>query len=156
MKPPNLSKNKTIKGVELTLLKIIDVQGGDVLHAMKTSDAGFAGFGEAYFSTIEFEAIKAWKRHRQMTLNLIVPTGAVRLVMYDDRPESTTLNLFQEVILSRENYYRLTIPPMVWLGFQGVGKGDSVMLNISDIKHQPHEADRLQKNQINYNWRECK
>ena len=65
----------------LTPLKIIPVPGGDVLHAMKYSDKGFTGFGEAYFSTIEPGIIKAWKRHRKMTLNLIVPFGAIRFTV---------------------------------------------------------------------------
>ena len=47
-----------INGVNITPLSIIDTKGGDVLHAMKMSDHGYSGFGEAYFSTIEPQAIK--------------------------------------------------------------------------------------------------
>ena len=42
-----------IEGVIFTPLSIIDTEGGDVLHAMKSGDPGFFGFGESYFSTIE-------------------------------------------------------------------------------------------------------
>ena len=61
-----------IGGVILTPLKIIDVEGGDVLHGMKKSDTGYMGFGEAYFSMIKPGVIKAWKRHQKMTLNILV------------------------------------------------------------------------------------
>ena len=141
-----------IDGVVITAQKIIEVPGGDVLHAMKSSDQGFCGFGEAYFSTVEPDAIKAWKRHQEMVLNLVVPVGAVKFVLFDDRPDSATSQQFQEVTLSRENYNRLTVPPMVWTGFQGVSQVTSILLNVANIEHQPTEADRLPLNEINYEW----
>src|SRR6059058_200930 len=103
-----------ISGIKITSLKQIPVPGGDVLHALKAADPGFAGFGEAYFSIIDPGIVKAWKRHREMTLNLVVPVGAIRFVIYDDRGGSATKGAFEEVVLSRENYCRLTIPPMLW------------------------------------------
>ena len=39
-----------INGVLVTPLSIINTKGGDVLHAMKSIDQGYLGFGEAYFS----------------------------------------------------------------------------------------------------------
>jgi len=141
-----------IEGLLITPTKIISTLGGDVFHAMKKSDLGYAGFGEAYFSTIEPNAIKAWKRHREMTLNLLVPIGEVRFVIHDDRPYSLTQGIFQQVTLSRENYKRLTIPPLVWVGFQGMGVERAMLLNIADIQHDPIEMDRKSLEDIPYNW----
>ena len=62
-----------IEDVVLTPLKIIDAPDGRVFHAIKNIDPGFDDFGEAYFSEINSKKIKAWKRHREMTLNLVVP-----------------------------------------------------------------------------------
>ena len=59
-------------GVLLTPLKIIEREQGNVMHALKNSDAGFDGFGEAYFTFVNNGVIKGWKKHREMTLNLIV------------------------------------------------------------------------------------
>ena len=42
-----------IKGVVITPLAVIDIVGGNVLHGMKCSDLGYAGFGEAYLSMVE-------------------------------------------------------------------------------------------------------
>ena len=78
------------------------------MHAMKKSNVGYSGFGEAYFSQVESGVIKAWKRHHEMTLNLVVPVGAIHFVLYDDRHNSSTCSEFQQVTLSTENYYRLT------------------------------------------------
>jgi len=140
-----------IKGLKITPLDIIQTAGGNVMHAMKKSDTGFVQFGEAYFSNIEYQAVKAWKRHHSMTLNLVVPVGRVKFVILDDRMQDKPE--LQEVIISMENYCRITIPPMVWLGFQGLSKGNSVLLNIADMEHDPEEVDRKTITQIDYDWR---
>jgi dTDP-4-dehydrorhamnose 3,5-epimerase len=139
-----------IEGVIITQLDIIDTPGGNVMHAMKVTSAGYSKFGEAYFSQAHSGAIKAWKRHKAMVLNLVVPVGAIRFVLYDDR--KTSGGKFQEVILSKENYCRLTIPPMIWVGFQGLDSDVSLLLNIANIVHLPEESDRKPIDSIKYEW----
>lgn len=142
----------TIDGIILTPLKNIPCPSGNVLHAVKKSDVGFHVFGEAYFSTIDFNAIKAWKKHKQMTLNLIVPVGKIKFVMYDDRQNSRTKGNFYEVILSLENYQRLTIPSNIWMGFKGLVRDINMLLNIADFEHDPSEAEMLEIDKIDYRW----
>jgi len=141
-----------IEGVILTPLSIIDTKGGDVLHAMKASDVGFNGFGESYFSTVESKAIKGWKLHREMVLNLVVPVGSVRFVVFDERENSKTMGQFSEIMLSRDNYGRLTIPPKLWVGFQGLDEQESLLLNIASISHDPDEVERRALKEIDYSW----
>jgi dTDP-4-dehydrorhamnose 3,5-epimerase len=141
-----------IDGIKISPLKQIAVPGGNVFHAMKNSDKGYNGFGEAYFSNIEPKAIKAWKRHKEMTLNLIVPVGTIRFVIYDDRKTSTSFDCFNEVTLSQENYHRLTVPPMVWMGFQCVGNVAAMVLNIASIPHRINEVDKKEIKDILFNW----
>ena len=141
-----------IKGVIESPLKIIPVEGGDVLHGMKSSDQGFQGFGEAYFSSLHFNAVKAWKRHREMTMNFLVPVGAVQIVVVDDRDLENVL--VQNYRLSRERYSRLTIPPMLWVGLQGLSKTTSLLLNLASTEHDPAEVDRKGADAFFFNWRE--
>ena len=141
-----------IEGLSITPLRIIDTFSGDVLHVMKEGDDGYADFGEAYFSTVEYNSVKAWKRHHKMVLNLVVPVGEVRFVIYDDRQNSSTVGVFQEITLSKKNYSRLTVPPLVWLGFQGLEQGMNLLLNIASIPHNPNEVDRKLFNAIDYDW----
>ena len=130
-----------IEGIELTPLKIIPNELGDVLHGMKASETTYRGFGEAYFSTVKKSVVKGWKKHLRMTLNLVVPTGSIRFVAYDDRDESNTCGQFFEVKLSKDNYYRLTSPPGIWLSFEGVGDGLNLLLNLASIEHDPTEVE---------------
>jgi dTDP-4-dehydrorhamnose 3,5-epimerase len=142
-----------IQGVKVSPLKIIDVNGGNVLHAMKATDSGYCGFGEAYFSKIENKVVKGWKRHKEMTLNIVVPIGSIRFVLYDSRDLSSTYGHFYEAILSNNNYNRITVPPMIWMGFQGLEKGFSMLLNLADMPHDKGEVEEKELNKIKYDWR---
>jgi dTDP-4-dehydrorhamnose 3,5-epimerase len=133
----------TIEGVYLTPLRLIKGESGDVMHALKQHDDSFHGFGEAYFSTVHALAVKGWKKHRKMILNVIVPVGVIKFVLFDDRLGSISYQTFQEIILSLENYQRLTVPPGIWMAFQGLGEYDNILLNIASIPHDPLETDSL-------------
>ncbi len=142
-----------IEGVELYPLKQISVDKGNIFHALKSTDEGYAGFGEAYFSQIESGAVKGWKRHNRMPLNLIVPVGAIKFVVYDDREGSATCGAFQEIIISvKDNYQRLVVAPGLWMAFMGADSKTSMLMDIIPEPHDPSEADRLDLEVINYNF----
>ena len=126
-------------------LKKFQLEGGDVLHALKESENEFFGFGEAYFSTIRFNKIKAWKRHLKMTMNLIVPIGEVQFNFYDFER-----NILENIIIGQKNYCRITVPPMVWFGFKGLSSNTSYILNISNISHDPLEVERQPLSFLNF------
>lgn len=132
-------KINELEGIILTPLKIIPGEKGSVLHAMKKIDPGFSGFGEAYFSTVNKGEVKGWKKHKEMTLNLIVISGNIKFIAYDDRNQSKTKGEFGSVELSRENYYRLTVPPQIWLSFKGIAE-ENTLLNLANLLHDPDEA----------------
>jgi dTDP-4-dehydrorhamnose 3,5-epimerase len=141
-----------IAGIGLTKLAIIPNPDGDVLHAIRADSPGFRDFGEAYFSTVGRGRVKAWKRHRSMTLNIIVPVGEIRFVIHDDRPDSPSNGLTEAIDLSRRHYFRLTVPPGLWTGFMGLGEGISLLLNVTDIPHDPLEVDRRAAETIAFVW----
>ena len=132
-----------INDIMLTPLKIIPAGSGEVMHALKNSEISFHGFGEAYFSTVANHTAKGWKKHRLMISNLIVPSGKIRFILYDDRLGSPNFKELQEVILSRENYQRLTVPSGIWMAFQGLSDETNMLLNISSIPHDPAETESL-------------
>jgi len=131
-------------GVVLTPLKQIFNPKGDIFHAMKKSDSGFDGFGEAYFSTINRGDIKGWKKHTKMTLNLVVVSGEIEFVVYNGEE-------FFSVKLSHNNYQRLTVRPNLWMAFRGIGE-NNMLLNIANIEHDPNEAENRDLESIIYEW----
>jgi dTDP-4-dehydrorhamnose 3,5-epimerase len=137
----------SVNQIVVTPLKRISVVGGDVLHAMKCSDPGFVDFGEAYFSQIELGAVKAWKRHLRMTLNFVVPVGAVKFVFVDDE------GAMREEVLALDRYARLTVPPGIWFGFKGLVAPYSLLLNVADIPHDPDEIERKDAGAFLFDWK---
>lgn len=129
--------------------KIIALSNGDVMHALKNNSEGFNGFGEAYFSKVNYNSIKAWKKHKKMNLNLLVPHGKVCFVVLNQEKGK---DIFNKYILSSENYYRLTIPEGICFGFKGLFNPYSIVLNISDIIHSEEEVKKIDVNEIKYNW----
>jgi len=136
-----------LDSIQVTPLARISTIGGDVMHALKKTDVGFAGFGEAYFSWIGSHAVKAWKCHTRMTMNLVVPVGRVRFVFC-----TTGGTLFREEVIGDERYARLTVPPGIWFGFQGLAEHQSLLMNLASIQHDPAESKRCGLSEIQYNW----
>ena len=133
-------------GVTLTPLKQITHPKGDIFHAMKASDDGFSGFGEAYFSTVNQGEVKGWKKHTDMTLNLVVVIGEIEFVVYDD-------NRFYGVKLSKNNYQRLTVESGLWLAFRGISV-ENMLLNLASIEHNTNESENVDMYGFDYNWNE--
>ena len=131
-------------GVILTPLKQIPHPRGDIFHAMKASDDGFSGFGEAYFSTVNKGETKGWKKHTRMTLNIVVPIGAIDFVIYNEKSKQ-----YFRVTLSNKNYQRLTINPDLWVSFTGV-KESNMLLNIANIEHDLNESFNIDLDAFNY------
>ncbi len=143
-----------IQGVSIVPLLQITDERGKVMHVLKSTDDHFIQFGEIYFSTVFPGAIKGWHIHSKMTINYAVPIGRVKLVLYDDRNGSPTQGQIQEIFIGPDNYVLVTVPPMVWNGFKGVGLVESLVANCASIPHDPTEITRLDPfdKSIPYDW----
>jgi len=136
-----------VNHILITPLQRIELTEGDVLHGIKRNDPGYVDFGEAYFSIVKNGAIKAWKRHLRMTLNLIVPVGSVHIVFMDES------GVFREETVGEERYVRLTVPPGVWFGLHGLSTPYSLLMNVADIPHDSNEVERKAIGEIMFDWR---
>jgi dTDP-4-dehydrorhamnose 3,5-epimerase len=143
-----------IDGVIITPLKQILDERGKIMHMMRGDAADFHGFGEIYFSCVHPGAIKGWHIHKEMFLNYAVPHGNIKFVLYDDRASSATRGELQEIFMGPDNYCLVTVPPMVWNGFKGIGQEMAIVANCTSIAHRADEIDRLDPfdPSIPYNW----
>ena len=137
-----------IEEIEISNLKIINTLGGNVFHILKSHESSFKSFGEAYFSSIDFGVIKGWKFHTEMTSNIVVPVGLIKFVFWD--PDY--IDEYRSETIGENRYSRLTIPPKIWFGFQGVSTNPSLLLNISNIEHDANEVIRKEIKEVNYKW----
>lgn len=143
-----------IDGVIVTPLRQILDERGKVMHMLKVGDPYFQQFGEIYFSCVYPGAIKGWHIHKEMVLNYAVPHGNIKFVLYDDRSTSPTRGELQEIFLGPDNYCLVTVPPLVWNGFKGIGKEMAIVANCSSIPHRADEINRLDPfdPSIPYDW----
>ena len=144
-----------IQDVKSKRLSQFNSPQGRVMHMLRNDSPNYTQFGEIYFSTINPNAIKAWRRHKVMTANITVIIGEVRIILFDDRKTSRSFGKFQEFILSQQNYHLVTIPPNIWTGFQSIDINESIIANLASIPHDPNEMERLDYNSslIPYRWR---
>jgi len=133
----------TLEGVFWEPKKVIGDSQGVVLHHLRSDDPRFAGFGEIYCSAVPHGVVRAWKLHKKICQRMIVPVGKVRFVLYDPRKGSPTHGKIQEIELSRENHGLFGIPPGIWYGFEGLGPGESIIVNCANEPHDPGEVERL-------------
>jgi dTDP-4-dehydrorhamnose 3,5-epimerase len=143
-----------ISGVIVTPLTQIADERGKVMHMLRSDAPHFISFGEIYFSCIYPGAIKGWHRHTRMTLNYAVPQGRIKFVLYDNRPDSPTKGQLEELFLGPDSYALVTVPPMIWNGFKGIGTEMAIVANCASVPHRPSEIERLDPfaPTIPYDW----
>jgi dTDP-4-dehydrorhamnose 3,5-epimerase len=143
-----------IDGVVVTPLRQFMDERGKVMHMLRADSPVFQSFGEIYFSTVHPGAIKGWHIHKRMVLNYAVPHGHIKFVLYDDRDGSPTKGEIQEIFQGPESYSLVTVPPLVWSGFKGIGTETAIVANCASIAHDPDEIDRMDPfdPRIPYDW----
>src|SRR5438270_66589 len=90
------------------------VEDGADAYLLLADAPHFERFGEIYFSVVYPGAIKAWHLHKRMTLNYAVVSGAIKLVLYDDRDGGPTHGELMELFIGDGNYCLVTVPAGVW------------------------------------------
>lgn len=145
-----------IEGVRFKPLQQIHDERGAVYHWLRSDSPLFSSFGEVYFSVINPGAVKAWKSHKRMTQNLVVPTGKVLVVVYDGRPNSATFQKLEKFELGENSYSLLQLPPGVWYGFKGLSLSPAVIGNCTTICHDPRESQSKPENspEIPFYWQD--
>lgn len=143
-----------IEGVRVLPLQQIADERGKIMHMLRATDPYFQRFGEIYFSVVHPGVVKGWHLHTRMTLNYAVVSGTIKLVLYDDRPDSPTRGEIMELFPGEAQYNLVTIPPGVWNGFKGLGTTDAIVANCSTDPHDPDEIRRMDPTggAIPYDW----
>jgi dTDP-4-dehydrorhamnose 3,5-epimerase len=83
-----------------------------------------------------------------MTLNLVVPVGEVRFVFVSQEDSQQV----REERIGNGNYARITVPPRLWFGFQGVATENSLVLNMANILHDPTEVLKHDLSFFSFDW----
>jgi|TARA_B100000073_G_C23706777_1_gene562615 dTDP-4-dehydrorhamnose 3,5-epimerase len=138
-----------IDGLIITDLHKFSNENGSVYHGMRKTDPGYNGFEEIYFSYIKPGSLKAWKMHKKMTLNLVVPVGDVRF-NFIEVDNKRNINERYEIIIGTSNYSRITVPPGIIFGFKGLSDSINIVTNISNLIHDDNECENIDKKSFEF------
>ena len=143
-----------INDVEITILKNVCDERGRIMHMLKSTDRNFEKFGEIYFSIAYPGVIKGWHEHTKQIQNYCVIEGMIKLVMFDNRQDSTTYKKIQELFIGDENYCLVTIPTGIIMGYKCIGSKKSILANCSTLPHDPTEMISYEPlgEKVPYNW----
>ena len=142
-----------INDVIIQDLKIIPDERGSIMHMIKNKNNDFV-FGEIYFSTSYPNVIKGWHEHTKQTQNYAVIKGMIKLVLYDNRENSSTYKKIQEIFIGSKNYKLVTIPPGIINGYKNICNEEVIVANCSDLPHDDSEMLRYDPLDcfIQYDW----
>ncbi len=143
-----------IEGVKVVPLRQISDERGTVMHMLKRTDPHFIQFGEIYFTTVHPGVVKGWHKHQRMALNYACVYGRIKLVLYDDREDSSTRGEVMELFLGPDDYHLVQIPTNVWNSFKGLGEQTSIIANCATEPHTKEftSSEDPYEGSIPYTW----
>jgi dTDP-4-dehydrorhamnose 3,5-epimerase len=95
-----------------------------------------------YAITIRPGRIKGWGMHRLQHDRYWLPSGQLRVVLYDDREGSATRGRFEQFHFTDASPGLLRIPPGVWHADQNWGDRDAVILNFPTVAYDAANPDK--------------
>ncbi len=96
-----------------------------------------------YQCSIRPKKIKGWVVHRQQDDRLFISRGTLRIVLFDNRPESPTHKLLNVNTFSERNRALVVIPRGVFHAVQNVGDTEAVFINMPTRPYDHEDPDKL-------------
>jgi dTDP-4-dehydrorhamnose 3,5-epimerase len=131
-----------IEGVQTREVKNI-VTGNGVTTELFRKDWGIASaeVTAMIYVTLRPGAVSAWHMHRLKTDHLFAVGGALRVVLWDDREDSSTRGRVDVLNLSPMRPMLVVIPPGVWHGVQVLGNEPGAFVNFFDREYDYEDPD---------------
>lgn len=141
--PEGQSTAPLIDGVQLRAAVTIPDARGTICEiynpAWNFSDAPLV---YVYQITVRPGRIKGWVVHREQDDRLFISQGTLRIVLYDDRADSPTYKMLNELFLSDLNRGLVFIPRGVYHAIQNVGHTDALFINMPTRAYNHANPDK--------------
>ena len=141
--PPNPSTKVRIKGVEVKGLRWIPDERGRLLEILRCDDAIFRQFGQVYVTTTLPGVVKAWHYHKRQDDYFTCLRGMVKLVIYDNRPDSPTHATLNEFYLGEFRPEVIVVPRLCYHGWKCVSQEEAFILNCVTEPYNHKEPDEF-------------
>ncbi|MCK4257697.1 MAG: dTDP-4-dehydrorhamnose 3,5-epimerase family protein [Halanaerobiales bacterium] len=145
-----------IEGVKIKNLKTIPDERGRLIEILREDDELFIRFGQIYMTTAYSGVVKAWHYHKKQFDHFVIIKGMMKVVLYDEREDSSTYKEVNEFFMGEFNPILLQIPPNVYHGFKCISEGEAIVINIPTQKYDYDDPDEYRvdphDNDIPYDW----
>jgi dTDP-4-dehydrorhamnose 3,5-epimerase len=100
--------------------------------------------------------VKGWAVHYEQIDRYFFYEGTLKLVLYDDRSDSPTHGMINELYFSEANRSLVMVPPHVYHAVHNVGSTDGLMINFPSHPYRHADPDKytlpLQNDLIPYKF----
>ncbi len=145
-----------IDGVALRSAMVLPDERGRLGEIMRADDPWFEKFGQVYYTTTYPGVVKAWHYHKKQTDHFYVIKGTVKIVLYDDRKDSSTFGSVNQLYLGEHCPGLVRIPPGIQHGWMCVGQSEAFIVNIVSEMYNYADPDEYRtdphENHIPYVW----
>ena len=145
-----------IDGVGVKPLKWMTDERGKLMEILRCDDEVFTTFGQVYVTTCFPNVVKGWHYHKKQDDCMAVIKGMAKIVLYDDREDSTTRGIVNEFFIGEDNPALITIPVQVMHGFKAYGMEPAYIVNTVTEPYNREEPDEYRidpfDNDIPYDW----
>tara|TARA_Y100000591_G_C21642816_1_gene598761 strand:- start:120 stop:524 length:405 start_codon:yes stop_codon:yes gene_type:complete len=131
--------------IKINKLNRIKNSKGDIIKLL--DDKKLKSSFEIYLSLINKNQIKAWKKNNINKTEIIVLTGKVKFVFYDELN-----NIFKKSIISHDSNSKIIILKGIWYGFQNIFTSQSKLLSLTYPRFTENNIQRKKIEEFNYNW----
>ncbi len=129
---------KFIDGVRTKQLRLIPDERGYLMEILRCDDEMFVRFGQVYLTVAFPGVVKGWHYHKRQNDIFVVVKGMIKLVLFDQREDSSTCRLINELFIGERNPMLVTIPAGVVHGFKGIGVEPAYLINLPT---EPYDYD---------------
>ena len=133
-----------IDGVVVRYQQPIEDRRGEVLEVYRPS-WGVHDDPLVYVYQVRLRpgAIKGWVVHEQQDDRLFFVSGVLRWGLYDDRPDSPTRGLVNDLVFSERAAALLVIPRGVYHAVRNIGTADAIFINMPTQPYDHGDPDKL-------------
>jgi dTDP-4-dehydrorhamnose 3,5-epimerase len=145
-----------IQGIQIKQLRWITDERGKLMEMLRSDDSIFQKFGQVYVTTCYPGVVKAWHYHKKQDDNFVVIKGMAKVVLYDQRSDSSTKGRVNEFFVGEDNPVLIHIPHLVLHGFKAYGSEPAYVINAVTEPYNPQQPDEFRidpfNNDVPYDW----
>lgn len=109
-----------------------------------------------YQMTIRPNHVKGWVVHYEQDDRIFLSQGSIKIVLYDDRPQSPTYRMINEIYMSEYRRGLIIFPHHVYHAIQNIGDKDALLLNMPTKPYNHENPDKyrlpLENDMIDYRF----